>query len=71
MVDETIIRTVELLRLQPGDILVVETGDLETPEEYESIVEAFKNALNHAGLTETVSMLLHDGNINLKIVRSA
>ena len=68
MVDETIIRSVELLRLQPGDILVVDTGS-EDMEEAQGIADAIGRALEHAGRQDDVSVLLHDGNIKLALIR--
>lgn len=64
-----IIKEVELLRLQPGDILFVNTGSVD-PGEIEDIADAINSALTHVGLEEKVSALLHDGNISLQLVRA-
>lgn len=64
---QQLIKLIQVVKVEPGDILVVEVTNGE--EAAVQAVEAFQYALEHVGLADEVSCILHDGNVEITHVR--
>lgn len=65
---ERLVREIQLLKVEPGDVLVVKI-DADEDGDIEAGMEVFERALDHVGLADKVACVFHNGNVELQHVR--
>lgn len=68
-----LIKQIELVKIEPGDLLVVAlkddvSGD-DAQEYVESAMQSFEHALDHIGMADKVAVVFHNGNVELQHIR--